>query len=197
MAPASDQTVKITSKRQFFDLWEAGVLGNRTMIWHDVEDALASGSPKIGFREVGKTGGGLWELVVRAPNRDDYAKTVREVATRWRMQGRRFILDNSVPNEKSTMQGEVCRTYQGLQSFLAIGRGLPPMRLSIAAGLHAHRNGCETNLLLDQYMDPSSRDDLRDLMDLYPDAAIEFTCFSVNVGNLPHRNTILWETRDY
>jgi hypothetical protein len=51
--------------------------------------------------------------------------------------------------------------------------------------------------LLDRFMDPNSRADLDALLDLYPDAAVEFSCFSVNVGIFPARNTIFWETRNY
>lgn len=199
----------ITSKRQFFELWEAGVLGNRTRLWRSLNDALASGSPKIGFREIrpaGSTGAGAWTLLTQADHvpfvareslRHSFERRVTEMYHEWKAAGRNFIMDDSVPNDKSTMQGEVCRTYRGLQSFFAVGRGLPPMRITMAQGLHRHRDGAETNVLLDRYMDPSSRDDLRDLLDLYPDAAVELTCFSVNVGNLPHRNTIFWEVRNY
>jgi hypothetical protein len=46
-------------------------------------------------------------------------------------------------------------------------------------------------------MDPSSRDDLDALFDLYPDAAVEFACFPHNLGIFPHRNTVIWEVRNY
>jgi hypothetical protein len=192
----------IQSKRKFYELWEAGVLGNRTKIFHTLEEAFADGAPKIGFREIGKTGGGAWILITMKDtdvhgDRALFEHRVKIVFDNWKMLGRTFIMDNAVPNDKSTMQGEICRTYRGLESFLAVGRGLPPMRITMAQGLHQARGGAATNVLLDRYMDASSRDDLRDLLDLYPDSAIEFTCFSVNVGNLRARNTIFWEVRNY
>jgi hypothetical protein len=212
--------MKIASKRQFFGLWRDGVLGNRTLLTEDLGEALSWKTKHIGFREIGRAGGGAWEL---APVKDAYV-----VFARWKQAGRTFIMDGGVPNDKSTMQGEVCRTEKGIESFLCVrdiivkdfqfiamhqyregldipdtvkefleSKGLPPMRQSIARGLHQHRGYLETRMLLARYMDPSSRDDLDALLDLYPDASIEFTCFSVNVGVFPARNTIFWETRDY
>lgn len=209
---------EIRSKRKFFSMWREGLLGNRTLLWDTIEEALAH-RPKvtnIGFREIGKTGGGAWELAHRSK--------ATEVYNRWKKAGRRFILDGSVPNDKVVMQGEVTRTTLGMESFLAVrselvsdfliinfnaavegldppaptlGPGLPPMRQTIARGWHRHRGYLETRILLRRYMDPSSQDDLDMLLDMYPDAAIEFTCFSVNVGVFPHRNTIFWEVRNY
>jgi len=206
--------VQIRNKRQFYELWEAGVLGNRTKIFHTLEEALSSGEPQIGFRELGKTGGGAWTLIKRedeecwnddvpclenhnANSWETFHRAVTKEFQLWKAAGRTFIMDNSVPNNHSIMQGEICTTFEGVQSFLAVGYGLPPMRVSIAQGLHKHRGPLETKLLLERYMDPSSRDDLRDLMDMYPDAAIEFTCFDVKVGCFPHRSTIFWEVRNY
>jgi len=218
--------MRISSKRQFFALWREGVLGNRTLLWDTVEEALAyrPSVARIGFRELGKAGGGAWELAARSE--------ARSVSDRWRAEGRTFILDGSVPNDKSTMQGEVCRTTRGLEGYLCFRNffrvqfpdrgvcefsgvytnlkpgegvtvqpltepGLPPMRQTLARGLHRHFSYVMTRYLLERYMDPSSRDDLDMLLEQYPDATVEFTCFSVNVGLFPRRNTIFWEVRSY
>ena len=181
--------MEIRSKQEFYNLWRAGVLGNRTQLWSNPLDAFISNVPTIGFREIGKTGGGAW---CRVPRCELY-KTYDE----WRAADRKFIMDDGVPNEHSIMQGEVCRTIRGLESFLAIGQGLEPMRLTMAAGLHKHRGYLETKILLETYMDPASRDDLDALLELYPEATVEFTSFDVCVGNIPGRQTMFWETRNY
>ncbi len=46
-------------------------------------------------------------------------------------------------------------------------------------------------------LDPSSRDDLEALLELYPDATVELTSYDVDVGVLPYRNTIVGEVRHY
>jgi hypothetical protein len=187
--------VRIRNKAEFFRLWEAGVLGNRTRLWRDPEEAYHWGReqgrglalPKIGFREIGKTGGGAWEKVPWS--------SVLLTAFRWQKLGRKFIMDDGAPDDKRTLSGEVCRTYRGLEGSLGVFQ--IPMREAMAKGLLLPRSGSTILALLDRFMDPSSIADLHALLDLYPDAAVEFSCFTVNVGIFPGRNTIFWETRNY
>lgn len=178
----------IPNKREFFRLWEAGVLGNRTNLWRDPNDAFDSQAPEIGFREIGKSGGGAWEKVPR--------HLVFQTAKYWRLRGRNFIMDDGCPDEHRGLQGEVCRTYRGLEGYLDVDGGLP-MRQAAAAGKFKSYSPTETLALLDRFMDPSSKDDLFMLLDLYPDATVEFSTFRVDVGVFPNRNTLFWETRNY
>jgi hypothetical protein len=180
--------MEIRSKQEFYRLWRAGCLGNRTLLWNALEDVPAD-IAKVGFREIGKAGGGAWELSERAQ--------AEAVWLKWTLAKRKFIMDGSVPNDHSVMQGEVCRTLRGLESFLAVGQALPPMRETIAAGGHEHRGYLATKVLLDHYMDPSSRDDLDSLLELYPEATVELTCFDIDTGVIPGRNVIFWEVRNY
>ena len=191
--------MRVANKREFFLLWEAGVLGNSTRLWRDPWEAYYWGLAQlrqtgkfveIGFREIrkpGSVGAGAWEKVP--------FDLVPWTAARWKELGRDFIMDDGAPDDKRTLQGEVCRTFRGIEGYLTTAK--MPMRQAFAEG-HAKAHGyLATRLMLDRYMDPSSRDDLDALLEQYPDAAVEFTCFSVNVGVLPHRNTLFWETRDY
>ena len=179
--------MRVTSKAEFFRLWRLGVLGNRTNLWDHVEDAIKSGCTEIGFREIGKAGGGAWTKVPR--------EQARSVAVDWTGLGRKFIMDDSVPNDKQTLIGEICRTIRGLEGYLGVTT--LPMRPAMKAGLLLPRTGATVLALLDRYMDPSSRDDLNDLMDLFPDSTIEFACYSVDVGCFPNRQTMFWEIRNY
>lgn len=182
---------EIRSKRQFFELWRAGCLGNRPRLFETLDEALASGLPKIGFRQLGKAGGGAWELAPR--------EHLPYVHARWTRLHSPFLMDGSVPNDKTLIQGELCQTDRGLYAFVAVSPsvGLEPMRLTMAKGLHRSYWRAEANALMRRYIDASSLDDIRDLFDLYPDAVIEFAAFAVNVGNIPGRNTIIWEVRNY
>lgn len=182
--------MEIRSKREFFDLWRAGVLGNRTPLYSTLDEAFASGERQIGFREIGKGGGGAW---ARSKDRLE----ARCIYAMWVAQGRKFIMDSNVPNERSTLQGEVCRTFRGLEGYLAVGYGLPPMRISMAQGLLKPVTAATILVLTRKYMDPSSQEDLDALLELYPEATIEFTCFDCDVGNIPGRNTLFWEVRNY
>lgn len=180
--------MRIISKAQFFRLWEAGVLGNRPRLWRNVEEAVASDAQNIGFRELGRAGGGAWCRVPRTE--------ARVTAHFWAQKGRQFIMDDGCPDDLATLQGEVCRTIFGWEGFLGLAHGLP-MRKMFACGYARPVQGAAVIALLDRYMDASSRGDLEALLELYPEASVEFTCFEHNVGQIPGRNTIFWETRDY
>lgn len=185
--------MEIKSKAEFFRLWEAGCLGNRPLLFHTLQEALDSGCEFIGFRELNKAGGGgAWEKAQNTP----LGFKIIDTFQRWTALGRHFIMDGGCPNHLGTLQGEVCRTYRGWEGLIGLSNGLP-MRPAMAAGLLVPRSGVVVKALLDSYMDPSSRDDLDAILDLYPDATVEFTCFSVDVGVIPNRNTIFWEVRNY
>jgi len=70
------------------------------------------------------------------------------------------------------------------------------MRKSLELGGKTVR-GITANAIIDQYCDPSSADWLKELLILFPGAVIEFTVFDRDVGTIPHRNTIIWEVRNY
>jgi hypothetical protein len=202
--------VEVRSKRQFFEMWEAGLLGNRTRLWRDPGEAFDWGEQEsrrragftvrpdgngmnrvpveIGFRQIGAVGGGKWEKVAW--------QLVFETAKKWQSEGRNFIMDDGAPDDKRVFQGEVCRTHRGLEGFLDV-TGKLPMRPAMAAGHMRHCSPTEVRALLERFMDPSSQDDLEAILELFPDAAVEFSCFSVNVGVFPHRNTLFWEVRNY
>lgn len=152
--------------------------------------AVFSGT-EIGFRELrkpGTTGAGKWQKVPWP--------LVLETAAQWRSEGRDFIMDDGAPDQYRNLQGEVIRTEKGMEGFLDLV-GKLPMRPAMAAGHMKHYGYLQTKLLLERYMDPSSRDDLEEIFELFPDHAVEFSCFSVYVGVLPRRNTLFWEVRLY
>jgi len=177
----------ITCKAQFFQAWEQGLLGNRTQLWRDPASAYAYGVPEIGFRQIGQAGGGAWEKVPR--------EQVFATADLWRALGRRFVMDDAAPNHLTTLCGEVGRTVRGLEGFLGV-TGCS-IREAAQRGLLKPYTGAAVLVLLDTYMDPSSRDDLEELLTLFPDHVVEFSCFGVNVGVFPNRNCIFWECRRY
>jgi len=181
--------MKIINKTEFYHLWEAGVLGNRTNIYRSPLKAWQAGYPHYGFRQLAKAGGGRWERV----SRDEFWNTVRN----WNEWQIPFIMDSATHPagfEDITLQGEVCRTIRGWEGFMGYTPGLPMRK---AFPYMRAVSGSEVLVLLDRWMDPSSQDDLRDLLDLYPEATIEFTCFTKDTGNIPGRNCIFWETRNY
>lgn len=181
--------MEIRSKAEFFRLWNSGALGYKLRTWDTYLDLAASDSipPVVGIRQIGAAGGGAFWV---GPTTEVAAQCAE-----WHAAGRKFMICEAAPDENGTIQGEVCRGLRGLEGYLGLSGGLR-MRDAMARGLLRHRSYVETLALLDSYMSPSSRDDLDALLDLYPDATVEFTCFGSHNFDRG-RNTIFWEVRNY
>jgi hypothetical protein len=188
--------MEIRSKKEFYRLWESGCLGNKLRTWRDPRDAQRSGVPVVGFRYSDPKGGGApwWGVVDNKGIVDRFNEIVLTG-----FDPRYLVVCEAAPDERATIQGEVCRAlgYAGLSGLIGAVVNGRRMRDSIAAGDLKPRTGSEVAVLLNTYMDPNSRYDLEQMLDLYPDAAVEFTCYAINVGDLRNRNTIFWEVRNY
>lgn len=180
--------MEIRTKRKFFELWTAGLLGYKLRTWDSLGDYLDEPRkpPIVGFRQVGIAGGGAF-----ATCHD--AGAVASTAVEWAALGRRFMICEAAPDDRATVQGEVRRTERGLEGFL--GQSKLRMRDAIAQGILKPTSYLTTLMLIRRFMAPSSQNDLEALLDLYPDAAVEFTCYDHYFE--PGRNTIFWEVRNY
>lgn len=185
--------MKIESKAEFFRLWNAGALGFKLRTWNDPKEALASGVAIVGLRQVGKAGGGRLDIVPIAGSmgHERLAGVVRE----WTNAGMRFVICEAAPDEHGTLQGEICRTIHGWGGLMGVSNGLR-MREAMAAGLLKPRGPAVSRFLVRHYMSPASLDDLDAILDLYPNATVEFTCYGDHDFGRG-RNTIFWEVRDY
>lgn len=180
--------MKIRSKAEFFRLSRAGVLGNTIRQWADPAEAAAARVPWYGIRAARGGGGGSHWVVMR--------KGLKHALAQWRRSGVPFIVDETAPDGDVTLQGEVSRGVGGWTGTLGMRSGMR-MREAMAAGLLRPMRGLAVKVLLDTFVDPSSREDIDALLELYPDAVIEFACYTRDVGVIPGRNTVIWEVRDY
>lgn len=179
--------MKIQSKRIFYNLWRQNVLGNRPLLFKTAEEAIESGTKLVGIRQIGQPGG-RFDLV--PPDQ------LKAVLSEWEREGRTYSLDGGAPPKRVIFQGEVARTTRGFEAYLAIQPRMA-MRPAMQRGLLKPYRGLKILLLMQHYMDANSYEDIRELMDLYPTAVIEFSVFECELGVLPRRNTIIWEVRDY
>ena len=60
-----------------------------------------------------------------------------------------------------------------------------------------HAKNLRAKIILQETMCGSSFADLEALLELYPTAVIEFSTYGINVGEIPGRNTVIWEVRDF
>jgi len=182
----------IDSKEECYLLYEAGIFGNKAITWNSFQEILDSGwKGKVCMRgrrsqiERGK--------VVYNVNLNDVPKIIE----RFRSEGifENYIgFNQSMPDEHLLIQGEIMRTWLGLSLWYTTKK--EPMNGALKnESLYAE--GLRAKLLLEGNMCPSSYSDLEALFELFPNSAIEFSSYNINVGNIPNRNTVIWEVRNY
>jgi len=182
---------KIRNKAEFYELYSKGLLGNRALTWNSQEELMQSswrgdvcirgtGIPRIHvkynipFEEVDKTIKDLTNL--------GYPKSI-------------LRFNQSMPDENLIIQGEVMDYFlNGLE--LTYSNVKKPMNRALKQEMK-YANGLTAKLMLQSAMDPSSYSDLQALFETYDGAVVEFSTYSVNVGDIPNRNTVFWEVRNY
>ena len=179
----------IRNKTQMYELLLAGKLGNRVRAWDGLKALEASG-----YRG---------QVSLRSKNIADPVavyhvpyEMLHEVLDANHLCHRTDIVySESPPDEMRVIQGELTRSpYCGL--FFKYTFAPLPMRSAFDQGSFQYAEGLRAKLLLEHYVDPSSLDDLYELLDEYPDHVIEFSSFAVPVGVLG-RLAVIWECRLY
>ena len=185
-----EKKIRINSKELSYALWNRLIFGNKLRTWDDYDALLRSGyNGKVSMRVKLSSGGGCaaYEIPV---------KKVPWVMKEWVKQGiprTAITFNESAPDDKLLLQGCVRRSIKYYD--LDYSTEKKPMREAMKNALVAR--GAEARVLLEENLDPNSYNDLLLLMDLFPEHVIEFSTYSINVGCLPHRNTVIWEVRDY
>lgn len=174
---------KVRSKATFYRLWRQGQLGNRPRTWDSITELATSGwTGRVGIRSRVPGGPCQYHLAV--------AEAI-ELAQTWPCG---FVFSEALPDDRLLLQGEVSRLETGVHLTYSTAIGLT-MRDAMHAPERA--TGIAAVAILRAKLWPSSFDDVGDLLDRFPDAVIEFGAHDCAVGILPHRNTIIWEVRDY
>jgi hypothetical protein len=183
--------VIVENKRQAYALFHSGRLGNKFRTWDSVRDFVYSGyAGEVSMRYKGTFGGKAWFAY------NVKAKDVAAKAKAWIAEGANpmlIVVNESAPDERLTIQGELILTIKGLAFFYSMRK--EKMRNAMLYGKQAY--GLESYSLLKRYCSPASYDDLMDMLEKYPDSAIEFSAYEMHVGCYPRRNTVVWEVRNY
>ena len=176
-----------------YELYNAGAFGNKFQTWTNLEAFKQSGFTgmvTLRYRGAAKLTGHWCEPFVESD-------TIEEVVARWISEGadRSKVTVGQVDDLKMiTFQGEVQRGIHGFD--LRYSHEFLPMRDAFAKS-QFHASGLKALSLLRYHFDPSSFADLEEIFERWPDAVAEFTTYRVNVGEIPNRNTVFWEVRNY
>jgi len=185
----------VRDKQANFNLWTSGAYGNRLHAWPTVAAYRASGFPgRIVLRYLGATGCGLCEYNL-------YDSEIDAIVEEWRKQGADpdlVMVNEAAPDYAVTLQGELFTgvTPDNRPDYFLYSTVVAHMRPALAARSRVV-TGLTTRMLLRQHMTPSSLADLDLLIDNYPDHVLEISVFRICLGDIPGRNSLVWEVRRY
>ena len=180
--------MEVKTKSRYYELYEKGFFGNKAITWETLTEFLKSNhnlvcirSRKVGFK-----------TKYNIP-RNQAEKEVHNMIQQG-LEEKDIAFNQSMPDPCLTIQGEIMFTDKGL--YLLYSRVKKPMKQSLEEeSLHAF--GLNAQLLLQHYLSPSSLSDMQTLQELFPNSIIEFSSYSIPVGNIKGRNTVIWEVRNY
>jgi hypothetical protein len=181
----------VESKIYCYSLYERGIFGNKALTWNSFSEILDSswkGQICIRHRKVGGRGKVKYDLDLKNAQSEINSMLSEGV------KAEDISFNQSMPNKSLLIQGELMRTENGL--YLLYSDVKKPMNLALkerslqAAGLGA-------KFVLENNLNESSLADIYALLDLFPDSVVEFSSYACSVGNIPGRNTVIWEVRNY
>jgi hypothetical protein len=183
----------ILNKRQMYDLMGRGAFGNRLKTWSPCEWLESCAPVPVGLRTMHLPGVQLPGYATQFSRTPDVADTILS----WLDLGvseSNIVLTEGPPDDKLIFQGELTRDVRGLhfrystQKNISLRHAMPNAKTA---------DGLTALMMLQGAMTPGSYDDLMAVMDTWPDHVIEVSVWSVDVGDIPNRNAIIWEVRSY
>ena len=181
----------IAAKKEYYSLSESNFFGNKSQTWNSIEEIINSKwKGKICIRS--KKG------IERA--RTPFALTLEETILKvqeFKKEGisaEELIFNESMPDEYLTIQGEVMRSTENYSLVYSTVKA--PMNIAFQKERLFAKGLIALNLLKGNLC-PSSYEGMQTIFDIFPDSVIEFSSYDINVGNIPNRNTVIWEVRNY
>jgi len=180
----------IKDKKQFYQMYDMGLFGNRFRSWKSVDEFLESNFlGKVSLRYAGSYGGKFCQYNVKR-------NEVEDVVEQWVIRGaekEKIKINESAPDDDLIWQGEIMRSADSYD--LTYSYEKTKMRTALKNALFMR--GVKVLHLLRQTLTPHSFDDLMELFDIYTESVIELSVYKYTVGCLPHRNAVIWEVRNY
>jgi len=184
----------ILTKEKAYELYEAGVYGNKPRTWPTLDDFYASGWTKGIVPRYKGTGGRKYPGYGKAMDAADLPALVERWVAEEKADPALITIGALMPDDKIIFQGEVWICER--EGWYLRYSTLPTqMREALEKG-EQHKSGIYAYLFLQLHMDHTSFDRLVELLGEHPSAIIELSVWSVPVGDLGW-NTIIWEVRHY
>ncbi len=184
--------MEVNSKIRNFELLQSGVFGNKLRTWGSKEEILESGyEGTVTMRYRGNGGGSEYAYEVEL----DKIDSVGKIWTKKGLDVSRISFNESAPDHDLVIQGEVQRSFRGLDLFYSTKQ--MKMRDAMIRKDAKNVSGLIAKKILEKTMTPSSYADLEALLDMFEDHVVEFSTYAYCLGDIPGRNTVIWEVRNY
>lgn len=189
----------ILTKEHNYRLWQSGAFGTRLRSWRTVKDWRASGFNGLIV---------LRQLVVGTANCRYHLRPdqVDDVIAEWLAGGvpaQNIMVNEAAPDgDHILLQGEYFDDAFGdghlatIPGYLLYSTRPLQMRLALREE-SSHACGLQADMLLRGCMTPSSYEDFRSILSLYPRPVVEVSIYDCCVGDVPGRNALVWEVRMY
>jgi len=184
----------VLNKRQNYDLWTSGAFGNQLCTWRRLSDWIVSDyEGKVALRVLGHGGGPCTYYL-------DPCEVSEEI--------RRFVLmgvsenyitiNEMAPDERLILNGEFLADVlpDGRWGHLHYSRLPKPMRISLREAPE-EASGLAAREILRSAMTPGSWEDFEELSRSYQGHVVELSVYDHCLGDVPGRNTLIWEVRRY
>lgn len=184
--------MKVNNKRAMYEMLQAGAFGNTTPMWFNLAEW------QRGARSYGRDA--LWGIRTADTSGHD-KRTKLDVPTldvaplfrQWFPNGGGQL--SPMVDHMTTARMHI---HEGPELTVWVVEGWTHVKWRDAFKLFGcHVEGTRARAVLEQYLNPNSLDDLKELLGTYPGHVVELTTLDRCYGTEPHRNTVIWEVRNY
>lgn len=174
----------IESKEQMADLLVRGCLGNTVRIFRTEHELLDSGAPLTSVRCLGRP---------NLPHESGFpALQAFPLARSYETEfGCRTLVSEAPDDSRLLIQGELSMIENRFYFFHSFMK--TSLRLALRKGIEL--KGLPVFWMLKGYLNSASFDDIRELMELYPNHVIELSIYDYCLGTRKGRNYVVWEVR--
>ncbi len=183
----------ITNKHQSYDLWMSGKFGNRLRAWRTLEEWRASDyEGKVALRTMVAGGGPcLYDLDPSTV----FSRHRQLVSEGYSPE--EIMICEMAPDHRLVLNGEfLADIVDSRWGHLHYSRVRKPMRIALREASE-DVTGIVAQMMLKCLMTPDSWEDFEELSRSYQGHVIELSIYDHCLGDVPGRNTLIWEVRRY
>ena len=186
-----------------YAFFRQGCFGNRANAWDDIEELKKSGWIKdVCIRDKRGTDRADDKALLPLHNIpiEKFQATIQNLISQG-VPTKAMTFNEAMPDQHLFIQGELTRALDGTLhlTYTLIQK---PMRLGLLEKTEL-ATGLRAKIILEHFLWTSSLQEIMHCLDYFatgnqtPSPTVEFSAYSIAVGDTPGRNTVIWEVRNY